>query len=92
MTDRRQSVKFLRQCKKAARRERLKRDKVITEKYGIQGHGQCGRKTRYSSELHAESRAASLGARYGVDLRVYHCDLCGGWHLTKACNYVCQGV
>lgn len=45
----------------------------------------CG-KNRYSSRSEAESVAESLELQdltRELRLRVYHCMLCGGWHLTK---------
>ena len=38
-------------------------------------------KTRFSSE--DDANRAAFGARldHGVDLSVYRCEVCGGWHL-----------
>jgi hypothetical protein len=38
-------------------------------------------KTRFASEQDANRAAFSSRLDHGVDLNVYACDICGGWHL-----------
>jgi hypothetical protein len=40
-------------------------------------------KRRYGSEYEALDAAACGRVERGVDLRVYRCPNCGGWHLTS---------
>lgn len=40
-------------------------------------------KKRYYSEMEAQRSAAYLYESRGIELRVYHCDCCGYYHLTK---------
>ena len=66
------------------RRERRRRDAYVTEKYGKQGHGACGRKNRYESRERAMEAAFKSMAYYDASpLRAYKCKFCGGWHLTS---------
>lgn len=44
----------------------------------------CGGKMRYESEARAK-HVRNTRARFGTNtLRVYQCDTCYGWHLTKS--------
>lgn len=43
----------------------------------------CGKKKRYHSEHDATVAASCCRNVRGVKLRVYPCEICGGWHLTK---------
>lgn len=45
--------------------------------------GGCARKVRLHSETHALRFAAERSKRYGVQLYVYHCAMCLGWHTTR---------
>ena len=38
-------------------------------------------KTRFASEDQANRAAFSARLDHGVDLGVYRCEVCGGWHL-----------
>ena len=40
-------------------------------------------KKRYFSESEAKSSASYLKESRGIFLRVYYCEQCGYWHLTK---------
>jgi hypothetical protein len=42
----------------------------------------CRRKRRFATEREADD-AAYRARMEGRQLGVYHCDLCGGWHLTS---------
>jgi hypothetical protein len=45
----------------------------------------CERKRRYESARDAESTAAHRRAESGqLDLEVYPCTFCGGWHIGHA--------
>lgn len=44
-------------------------------------------KKRYFSELEAENTAKYLFEQKGILLRVYRCNSCGYWHLTKKNNF-----
>jgi hypothetical protein len=41
-------------------------------------------KTRFASEQDANRAAFSNRLDHGVDLAVYACDICGGWHLGNS--------
>ncbi|HTT87815.1 MAG TPA: hypothetical protein VMF60_10630 [Acidimicrobiales bacterium] len=41
-------------------------------------------KTRFSSEDQGNRAAFSARLDHGVDLSVYRCEVCGGWHLGNA--------
>lgn len=43
----------------------------------------CGTKTRYTTEAEAEKQRRYFQRIRDVDLRIYRCPLCLGWHLTK---------
>jgi len=43
----------------------------------------CRKKKRYPSQHEAKVAASCCRNRRGVKLRVYPCEICGGWHLTK---------
>jgi len=44
----------------------------------------CERKERYASEAEARSIALMNAPRgRGAAVTAYHCDVCGGWHLTS---------
>ena len=43
----------------------------------------CRRKTRYASEREADD-AAYRARMEGVELWIYQCPWCHGWHLTRA--------
>jgi hypothetical protein len=45
---------------------------------------QCLKKKRYPTTHFAEKLVKRIAAERGVTLRVYHCDCCYGYHLTKA--------
>lgn len=45
--------------------------------------GSCLKKSRYSTEGLAERVAAKAKKARGVELRVYYCPTCYGYHLTK---------
>ena len=82
--------KHRRQAAKAARRERKRsrelareRDRMATARHGRAGHGSCGRKCRYSSELAALRVALRCMRRGAPPLWAYRCPICHGWHLTS---------
>jgi hypothetical protein len=41
-------------------------------------------KARFSSEQEAHRAAFGYRLEHGVDLSVYRCDVCGGWHLGNS--------
>jgi hypothetical protein len=44
----------------------------------------CATKERYASEAEARSIALMNAPRgRGAAVTAYHCDVCGGWHLTS---------
>jgi hypothetical protein len=46
--------------------------------------GECRRKKRYRGRLAANrARARSEARTPGLQLRIYSCEHCGGYHLTK---------
>lgn len=63
--------------------ERAIRDMRVTSEYGEHAHYSCGRKYRYETEQAALTAAAKRVLNGAPTLRAYHCELCGGWHLTK---------
>ncbi len=63
-------------------RARRKRNRSVIEAFGCRAHRSCGKKTRYDTREEAELRAMFRSGRTSVDLRVYHCQYCDGWHLT----------
>ena len=65
-------------------RERKRRDKLVTARYGAFAHRSCGRKVRYQTLEAAEIAAMRYSKREAIDMRAYHCDICGGWHVTHA--------
>ena len=71
------------EAKRAWAKEKRERDAMSKKERGNRGHRQCGRKMRYQDEISAMLKAQQISASKGVDLFVYHCDICGGWHLTK---------
>lgn len=79
----RRRVKEQRRAKKRGERERKKRDKVVTSKYGMDAHSACGRKKRYETEMDAMARVNMSKLIAGVSLRAYKCPYCDGWHLTS---------
>jgi hypothetical protein len=42
----------------------------------------CRRKRRFETEREADD-AAYRARMEGRQLAIYHCDFCGGWHLTS---------
>ncbi len=42
----------------------------------------CLGKIRYATKAFADATAEMLSAKYGRELRAYHCGLCDGWHTT----------
>lgn len=43
----------------------------------------CSRKQRYSDEFGARAAGQVFGSKNSIQLYVYPCGLCRGWHLTK---------
>jgi hypothetical protein len=44
----------------------------------------CQQKRRYVNEKMAEAAAEhQMLLQYDLELSVYKCDVCGGWHLTR---------
>lgn len=68
--------------KRRAKEKRL-RDEEAKRAKGKWGHRQCGRKRRFPDEVSVMVEAQRISNVSGTDLRYYHCDICGGWHLTK---------
>lgn len=64
-------------------KEKRERDRLSKNLKGNAGHRQCGRKGRYPDEISALLAAQRVSQLHGIDLYVYHCDICNGWHLTK---------
>lgn len=72
-----------RRKRKKSRRRRLSRMKYVTSEFGNEAAWSCGRKARYQSEESARSNARLIGAERDVELDVYYCMICHGWHLTS---------
>ena len=43
----------------------------------------CFLKTRHATKEEAERHADYLWETEGIDLKVYKCPICNGWHLTS---------
>lgn len=71
----------MRAKRRRARRMRA-RDSEVVARYGSRAHRSCGRKVRYATMGEAEYHALLATRHMSVDLRSYHCPLCGGYHLT----------
>ena len=80
---RRQAAKRERRKRKRARALDRERDRRVTAEHGREGHGSCGRKRRYPSEVIALQAALHAMRRGAPPLWVYRCTLCDGWHLTS---------
>lgn len=52
--------------------------------------GNSNPKKRYFSEREAKNAALYLKEVHGVLLRVYQCDNCGYWHLTKSVQFAVE--
>jgi hypothetical protein len=79
--DDRKARKSLRKRHKKQRTEKRIRNKGYTTGFEI---GTCGRKRYYPSKAAAELSASYVQAIRDRDVLVpYHCQLCGGWHLTS---------
>ena len=63
--------------------ERSKRDSMVTREYGATAHYSCGRKMRYESYDDALHQALKRLRKGAMQLRVYECPYCHGWHLTS---------
>lgn len=68
---------------RARRRRARKKDARRREMAFAKGAMSCARKKRYPSRYMADRAAATCEFRRDVRLSVYHCDTCGGWHLTS---------
>jgi len=44
---------------------------------------QCGRKVLFVSQAEATQRADEIAQEGGAPMRVYQCDWCHGWHLSR---------
>ena len=62
-------------------RERMLRDKWVTEVWGRRGHGACGRKVRFRCRHEASQFVEHHRLRRPV--WAYRCRYCGGWHITS---------
>lgn len=56
---------------------------VSDERGGRTKYFSCRRKKRYATHSEATRKAKRAGMKRGVKLRVYFCNFCGGFHLTK---------
>lgn len=56
----------------------MKRNDLDT--LGHAGYRSCARKKRYKTEDEARKKAKEYEMQY------YHCEICGGYHLTKQKN------
>lgn len=79
----RATAKARRRSRKRARARDRERDRRVTAEHGMSGHGSCGRKAFYPSELVATKVALASMRRGAPPLWTYRCPLCGGWHLTS---------
>lgn len=43
----------------------------------------CGSKTKFYTSRAAKEQANNVTAKRGTRLRVYACDMCGGFHMTS---------
>ena len=55
-------------------------EKIVTRK---EQYSQCIKKQRYASKSAASIAAKKCESKRGYPLRVYFCEMCGGWHITK---------
>ena len=58
--------------------EIVRRDEWWQRQYEI-----CALKVRYKTHCAAEKSLAHCLKIYGMKLKLYHCECCRGWHLTK---------
>lgn len=65
------------------RKKAVKRKQVTYKGSRASAYRQCAKKTGYSSQRHAEMIARNVEKERGDKLRVYHCEICGQYHLTK---------
>lgn len=66
--------------KRAKRNKERKRE--VIRKYGESGLRQCGKKMRYDTRDIASDIALKRSIESGIELRVYKCPICNGWHIT----------
>lgn len=76
-----QASKRKRHWYKSVSRERKDREKKI-KCSKTRARRMCLRKVRHETREGAESSAAFFSNRSGMTIGIYHCPLCGGWHLT----------
>ena len=61
--------------------------KAAAIRHRVQHHSDwlrsCGGKVRYRRRQHAAVVADDCKAKRNIDLRMYKCRHCNGWHLTK---------
>lgn len=74
--------------KEALRYRRLKAERRRERKHAMIGKmgvkaTACARKVRYETVEDAQMSAFRAFEKRGVELRMYQCKYCGGWHLTK---------
>lgn len=43
----------------------------------------CTTKRRYEKEVDALKTQMYLWQEKGIDMSIYHCNICEGWHLTR---------
>ncbi len=54
---------------------------MTTDQYDLEAS--CAGKKAYPDHKLARAVARGVAEKRGVELRVYQCELCGMWHLTK---------
>jgi len=52
---------------------------------------QCGKKIRYKTRTDANAAVRSCERARGTKLRVYFCDICGGYHITHVADKYGRG-
>ena len=68
--------------KKRARTHDRRRVREVEAKYGYYAYHSCTSKRRYPTLERALGAAVTSDGVFGVKHYVYHCKLCGGYHLT----------
>lgn len=64
------------QRKRYKERQKLKKSTDIRDRM-------CKRKVGFCDEVKAQLVAVDKAMKYGCDFKVYHCPMCGKWHLSK---------
>lgn len=68
---------------------RLKVSLIIVVMPSEKEKAKCKRKTRYSTDYEARESIKRVRTRHGAgkSLRVYHCPVCFGYHITSSAKH-----